>query len=94
MTEPANDLVLRSDVDGLTTLTLNRPDKLNALSPASFIALREHIDAIAVDDSVGCVVLTGAGRAFCAGHDLVFFSIPYHHVQMMNFPTLIGTSAL
>ena len=70
MTEPANDLVLRSDVDGLATLTLNRPDKLNALSPASFIALRAHIDAIAVDDSVGCVVLTGAGRAFCAGHDL------------------------
>ena len=70
MTEPANDLVLRSDVDGLATLTLNRPDKLNALSPASFIALRAHIDAIAVDGSVGCVVLTGAGRAFCAGHDL------------------------
>ena len=74
MTEPANDLVLRSDVDGLATLTLNRPDKLNALSPASFIALRAHVDAIAVDDSVGCVVLTGAGRAFCAGHDLASIS--------------------
>lgn len=63
-------LVLRTDVDGVATLTLNRPDKLNALNPAVFIELREHVDAIASDESVTCVVLTGAGRAFCAGHDL------------------------
>ncbi len=67
MTEPA---VLRTDRDGLTTLTLNRPDKLNALNPGLFGELRDHIDAIAGDDSVGCVVLEGAGRSFCAGHDL------------------------
>jgi len=67
MSEP---LVLRSDVDGLCTLTLNRPDKLNALNPALFMELRAHIDAIAQDTSVGCVVLAGAGRSFCAGHDL------------------------
>jgi enoyl-CoA hydratase len=68
MTEP---LVLRTDRgDGLTTLTLNRPDKLNALGPTMFVELREHLDAIAGDESVGCVMLTGAGRAFCAGHDL------------------------
>jgi enoyl-CoA hydratase len=68
-------LVVRTDAaasDGavLTTLTLNRPDKLNALGPTMFVQLREHLDAIAADESVGCVVLTGAGRAFCAGHDL------------------------
>jgi enoyl-CoA hydratase len=75
MTEP---LVLRTDTPGgvgdsgavLTTLTLNRPDKLNALGPTMFVELREHLDAIALDESIGCVVLTGAGRAFCAGHDL------------------------
>jgi enoyl-CoA hydratase len=67
MTAP---LVVRSDVEGVATLTLNRPDKLNALNPASFIALRAHLEAIAADETVGCVVLTGAGRAFCAGHDL------------------------
>lgn len=67
MTEP---LVTRHDADGVTTLTLNRPDKLNALNPTVFVRLREHLDAIATDTSVRCVVLTGAGRAFCAGHDL------------------------
>lgn len=63
-------LVLRSDAGGITTITLNRPDKLNALNPALFVELRAHIDAIAEDASVRCVVLTGSGRAFCAGHDL------------------------
>ena len=67
-------LVLRSDADGLATLTLNRPDKLNALTPGSFVALREHLDAIATDDSIRCVVLQGAGRSFCAGHDLAAIS--------------------
>ena len=65
-----DDLVLRHDNNGVTTLTLNRPDKLNALTPGSFVALRGHLDAIAADDSVACVVLCGAGRSFCAGHDL------------------------
>lgn len=65
-----DDLVLRDDADGVATLTLNRPDKLNALTPDSFVALRRHVDAIADDDAVRCVVLRGAGRSFCAGHDL------------------------
>jgi len=63
-------LVVRADAGGVATLTLNRPDKLNALSPAMFVELRTQLDAVAVDKKVGCVVLTGAGRAFCAGHDL------------------------
>ncbi|MBK5286984.1 MAG: enoyl-CoA hydratase/isomerase family protein [Acidimicrobiia bacterium] len=69
MSDPS-DLVLRADHDGVCTLTLNRPDKLNALTPGSFVALRAHLDAIASDESVQCVVLAGAGRSFCAGHDL------------------------
>lgn len=64
------DLVLRHDDAGVCRLTLNRPDKLNALTPASFVALRGHLDAIAEDDSVRCVILGGAGRSFCAGNDL------------------------
>ena len=43
----SNDLVIRSDAAGLATLTLNRPDKLNALTPQLFVQLRAHIDAIA-----------------------------------------------
>lgn len=67
----ADELVLRQDTPaGVTTLTLNRPDKLNALNPAMFVAFRHHVDAIAEDSGVGCVVVTGAGRSFCAGHDL------------------------
>lgn len=64
-------LVLREDRDGLATLTLNRPEKLNALTVALFRELREHVDRIAGDtDSVGLVVLRGAGKCFSAGHDL------------------------
>ena len=64
-------LVLREDVDGLATLTLNRPDKLNSLNTAMFEALSAHVDAIALETgSVGCIVVRGAGRAFSAGHDL------------------------
>ncbi len=68
MTE--TDLVLRTDADGVATLTLNRPDKLNALTVGVFRELRAHIEAIKSDDSVGCVVLRGAGKCFSAGHDL------------------------
>ncbi|MGH1488445.1 MAG: enoyl-CoA hydratase/isomerase family protein [Acidimicrobiales bacterium] len=63
-------LVVRSDEGGVATLTLNRPEKLNALNPALFMELRDHIESIAGDESVGCVILTGAGRSFCAGNDL------------------------
>lgn len=73
-TEVNDPLVLRRDSGGVATLVLNRPDKLNALSPAVFVALRSHLDALAEDDKVGCVVVTGAGRAFCAGHDLASIS--------------------
>lgn len=67
----AAELVLREDADGVCTLTLNRPDKLNAVTPAVFTALRGHLDAIAADGSaLGVIVLRGAGKSFCAGHDL------------------------
>ena len=64
------NLVIREDTDGLTTLTLNRPEKLNALTLGMFTELRAHIVEIASDASVGCVVLRGAGKCFSAGHDL------------------------
>ena len=63
-------LVLRDDKDGVATLILNRPDKLNALTVALFAELRGHVQRIREDESVGCVVLRGAGKCFSAGHDL------------------------
>jgi enoyl-CoA hydratase/carnithine racemase len=64
-------LVLREDKDGISILTLNRPEALNALSPSLFVELREHVDAIAESEvSIGCVILRGAGRSFSAGNDL------------------------
>ncbi len=68
------DDVLIEDADGVRTLTLNRPKKLNALNfdlTQALVAALEQVDA---DASVGCVVLTGAGRGFCAGADLNEFS--------------------
>jgi enoyl-CoA hydratase/carnithine racemase len=66
-----NNLVLREDNDGISILTLNRPEALNALNPSLFVELREHIDSIAEShEEVGCVILQGAGRSFSAGNDL------------------------
>src|SRR3982074_1102164 len=62
--------VLYSVVDGMATITLNRPDRLNALNPAMFHELLEAFDETDGDDAVRAVIVTGAGRAFCAGADL------------------------
>ena len=65
------ELVLREDNEGLTTLTFNRPETLNALSPTLFIQLRAHIEDIAgKTDDIGVVILSGKGRSFSAGNDL------------------------
>ena len=63
-------LLLRDDRDGIRTLTLNRPEQFNALSEALIDELGAALDATAHDSDVRVVVLAGAGRAFCAGHDL------------------------
>ena len=64
-------LVIREDRAGLTTLTLNRPEKLNSLNVALFAELRAHVEAIAQQtEQVALVVVRGAGKCFSAGHDL------------------------
>ncbi|AWI80953.1 MAG: enoyl-CoA hydratase [Betaproteobacteria bacterium HGW-Betaproteobacteria-13] len=63
-------MLLRRDEAGVTTLTLNRPMQFNSLSKAMLETLLTEIDAIAADKSVRVVVLAGEGKAFCAGHDL------------------------
>ncbi len=64
------DLKLSQPRDGVVLLTLSRPDRLNALTFGMFAELRRFCDDVAEDDGVRVVVLTGAGRAFCAGLDL------------------------
>ncbi len=66
-TEP---LVLRHDADHVCTLTLNRPGQYNALSEEVLEQLAVHLGTIAGDEAVRVVILTGAGKAFCPGHDL------------------------
>jgi len=56
--------------DGVAVLTLNRPDRLNAMSPSMLDALLEALPRLSADPEVGVVVLTGAGRAFCSGGDV------------------------
>ncbi|AUL99934.1 MAG TPA: enoyl-CoA hydratase [Pseudothauera hydrothermalis] len=63
-------MLLRRDLDGVAWLTLNRPGQFNALSRAMLESLIAAVDEIAADRSVRAVVLAGAGKAFCAGHDL------------------------
>jgi enoyl-CoA hydratase len=72
MTSPtASDLLLRHDDQGVTTLTIHRPDKLNALNAAVLSELDASFTALAADSSVRAIVLTGTGsKAFVAGADI------------------------
>lgn len=66
-----DDMILCEVANGLCTLTLNRPAKLNALNLAAFQLLDQHLHGIELSlEAIGCVLLRGAGRSFCAGHDL------------------------
>jgi 2-(1,2-epoxy-1,2-dihydrophenyl)acetyl-CoA isomerase len=62
--------LLETVEDGIATLTLHRPENLNALSDGIRLGLRESLARLGADTSIGCIVLTGAGRGFCAGGDV------------------------
>jgi enoyl-CoA hydratase/carnithine racemase len=87
-----NDLVLRENRDGAAILTLNRPQKLNALSKDLIETLEEHIDSIARETkTVGLVILRGAGGNFSSGHDMteVLSQVkarakPHHYVEVID----------
>jgi 2-(1,2-epoxy-1,2-dihydrophenyl)acetyl-CoA isomerase len=78
------DTVLYDTKDGVATITLNRPDALNALLPEMNDRVPELIDRAEADDEVRVLVLTGAGKAFSAGADL----------KLMGRPDRLGRSAL
>lgn len=56
--------------DGIATIVMNRPEKYNALNREMSLGIQEALDRCRQDDSVRCIILTGAGKAFCAGQDL------------------------
>jgi len=66
----AEPVLLRSTQDSVAVLVLNRPRQYNALSKALLEALHRELDAIAADESIRVVIVTGSGSAFCSGHDL------------------------
>jgi enoyl-CoA hydratase/carnithine racemase len=75
-------VLLASTRNGVATLHLNRPTKFNALSEELILALQSALNEIAADTAVRCVIISGTGKAFCAGHDLSELranpSIDYH----------------
>lgn len=62
--------ILTHTADGITTLTLNRPDKFNSFNREMALALQAALDEAEKDEAVRCIIITGAGKAFCAGQDL------------------------
>lgn len=70
MTTPAFDTILYAVDDGVATITLNRPERLNAFTNQMMLDLIAAFDATDADDAVKAVIVTGAGRGFCAGADL------------------------
>ncbi len=65
-----SEILLQSVEDGILTLTMNRPDRLNALNPALLGELYDAVARAASDPKIAVIVLTGAGRGFCAGGDV------------------------
>jgi enoyl-CoA hydratase/carnithine racemase len=63
-------ILLREERDGIVTLTLNRPQQMNLLTSAMLAALQGALDEIARSEAARVVILAGAGKGFCAGHDL------------------------
>ncbi len=66
----AYEQIIYEVADGVATITLNRPEKLNAFTGTMMHEMIAAFDAVDADDDVRCVIVTGAGRAFCAGADL------------------------
>ena len=70
--------------DRIGTITLNRPDKLNALNDQLIEELAEAVQAVAKDEETRVLVVTGAGRAFCAGGDFAFGDVRSQLVPAEN----------
>jgi len=79
--------------DGVVTLTLNRPDKMNAITRDMWGGLREVFDEVTSNKEDRVLVVTGAGRAFCAGADLVDAGMPQSSGSRLDHMRGVGRSA-
>ena len=66
----SESIVLQDHGNSVVTLTLNRPKQYNALSETMLGILQGHLESIAENEALRIVILQGAGKVFCAGHDL------------------------
>ena len=70
--------------DHIATITLNRPDAMNALSPDLLSELKHAISIVSVDQDLKALVIRGNGRSFCAGADLLFFDSAFENLSLLN----------
>jgi len=86
-----SDVISAVDTGRVRTLTIERPEALNAMNNDVFVGLRDSLDAAAADDSIAVVVVTGRGRAFCAGLDLA--EAASQHSGADQFPSMLQVLA-
>ena len=68
----------------VATITLNRPDSMNALSPDLLSELQYAISVASIDQDLKALVIRGNGRSFCAGADLLFFDAAFENLSLLN----------
>jgi 2-(1,2-epoxy-1,2-dihydrophenyl)acetyl-CoA isomerase len=78
-------VIITTITSGVAILELNRPDKYNSFNREMALTLQEQLDHCAADDTVRCIIITGAGKGFCAGQDLAEAS----DVASLNFRKLV-----
>ena len=87
------DAVLYAVENGIATITMNRPKSLNSMNDALIDGLHEALNKAETDEAVRCIVLTGNGKAFCAGGDLSFLNGLEGTAAKKNFIAKVGAVA-
>ncbi|MEO6393195.1 MAG: enoyl-CoA hydratase [Pyrinomonadaceae bacterium] len=90
--EPTNDLIKIATECGVATITLNRPEKLNAFYGRMRRDLAEALEDAGADSAIRVVVVTGAGRAFCAGGDVAYMAELAERRDDDEFSRLLGAA--
>jgi enoyl-CoA hydratase/carnithine racemase len=84
------ETILMEKKDRVATVTLNRPDKMNSITPQMQKELIQALDELEADDDIAVVILTGAGRAFSAGFDVSVMTSSPHLISFDDIPRLVA----